>query len=128
MFKDDRPLRGAAGLADWRLCGRLSRLVSTQRATSEQGETLLLPPGRRLRFQRVMWFGLGDAKGYTDDRFRRDLAWILGRSQALMSHHLRALREAGLVTSRREARMVFYSLTAEATAILERVVGTEVSA
>ena len=57
-----------------------------------------------------------------------DLAWILGRSQALISHHLRALREAGLVVSRREARMVFYSLTAEATALLERVVGTEVSA
>ena len=37
------------------MCGRLSRLVSTQRATSDQGETLLLPPGRRLRFQRVMW-------------------------------------------------------------------------
>ncbi len=78
VFKDDRPLRGAAGLADWRLCGRLSRLVSGHRATSEAGETLLLPPGRRLRFQRVMWFGLGDAKGYTDDRFRADLAWILG--------------------------------------------------
>ena len=23
VFRDDRPLRGAAGLADWRLCGRL---------------------------------------------------------------------------------------------------------
>ncbi len=57
-----------------------------------------------------------------------DLAWILGRSQALVSHHLRALREAGLVTSRREARMVFYSLAAEATALLEAVVGAEVSA
>jgi hypothetical protein len=78
VFKDDRPLRGAAGLADWRLCGRLSRLVKASRATAEAGETMLLPPGRRLRFQRVMWFGLGDAKGYTDDRFRKDLAWILG--------------------------------------------------
>lgn len=57
-----------------------------------------------------------------------DLAWTLGRSQALMSHHLRSLREAGLVTSRREARMVFYSLTAEAAAFLEAVVGAEVSA
>jgi Cytosol aminopeptidase family, N-terminal domain len=78
VFKDDRPLRGAAGLADWRLCGRLSRLITSSRANSEQGETMLLPPGRRLRFNRVMWFGLGDAKGYTDDRFRQDLAWILG--------------------------------------------------
>jgi len=56
-----------------------------------------------------------------------DLAWILGRSQALISHHLRALREARLVASRREARMVFYSLTAEAGALLEAVVGSEVS-
>lgn len=57
-----------------------------------------------------------------------DLAWILGRSQALVSHHLRALREAGLVTSRREARMVFYSLTPTAAALLEAVAGAEVSA
>lgn len=78
VFKDDRPLRGAAGLADWRLCGRLSRLIKSNRATAEAGETLLLPPGRRLKFQRLMWFGLGDAKGYTDERFRKDLAWILG--------------------------------------------------
>jgi hypothetical protein len=78
VFRDDRPLRGAAGLADWRLCGKLSRLVKANKATADAGETLLLPPGRRLRFNRLMWFGLGDAKGYTDDRFRKDLAWILG--------------------------------------------------
>jgi len=76
VFKDDRPLRGAAGLADWRLCGRLSRLLKSQRATAEAGETMLLPPGRRLRWKRMMWFGLGDAKGYTDERFRKDLGWI----------------------------------------------------
>jgi hypothetical protein len=78
VFRDDRPLRGAAGLADWRLCGKLSRLLKAERATADAGETLLLPPGRRLRFSRVMWFGLGDAKAYSDDRFRKDLAWILG--------------------------------------------------
>lgn len=57
-----------------------------------------------------------------------DLAWILGRSQALISHHLNALRKAALVSSRREARMVFYSLTPAASALLEAVVGGEVSA
>ena len=76
VFKDDRPLRGAAGLADWRLCGRLSRLIKGSRATAEAGETLLLPPGRRLRFSRILWFGLGDARGYTDERFRKDLTRI----------------------------------------------------
>lgn len=78
VFKDDRPLRGAAGLADWRLCGKLSRLIKANRASAEQGETLLLPPGRRLRFSKILWFGLGDAKGYSDERFRKDIAWILG--------------------------------------------------
>ncbi len=78
VFKDDRPLRGAAGLADWRLCGRLSRFIKANKASGDAGETLLFPPGRRLPFARIMWFGLGDAKGYSDERFRKDLAWILG--------------------------------------------------
>jgi len=77
VFRDDRPLRGAAGLADWRLCGKLSRLLRDSKATADAGETMLLPPGRRLRFQRILWFGLGDAKGYSEERFRKDLAWML---------------------------------------------------
>lgn len=77
VFKDDRPLRGAAGLADWRMCGRLSRLVKANKASAEAGETLMLPPGRRLKFNRVLWFGLGESKGYSDDRFRKDVKWIL---------------------------------------------------
>ena len=77
LFAGERPLRAAAGRVDWRLCGRLSRLVKSNRATAEAGETLLFPPGRRLPFSRILWFGLGDARGYSDDRFRRDLARIV---------------------------------------------------
>ena len=77
VFKDDRPLRGAAGLADWRMCGKLSSLLKANKASADAGETVLLPPGRRLRFGRILWFGLGDAKGYSDDRFRKDINWIL---------------------------------------------------
>ncbi|MDX2091747.1 MAG: M17 family peptidase N-terminal domain-containing protein [Kofleriaceae bacterium] len=77
VFKDDRPLRGAAGLADWRLCGRLSRLLKSERASGDAGETMMLPPGRRLKFGRILWFGLGEAKGYNDARFRHDIAWIV---------------------------------------------------
>ncbi len=32
-----------------------------------------------------------------------DLAWISGRAQNLVSHHLRSLRSHGLVTSRRDS-------------------------
>lgn len=76
VFKSDRPLRGAAGLVDWRLCGKLSRLLKAQKATGDAGETMMLPPGKRLRFKRLLWFGLGEAKGYSDDRFKQDMGWI----------------------------------------------------
>jgi hypothetical protein len=77
VFKDDRPLRGAAGLADWRMCGRLSRLLKDGKANAAQGEAMMLPPGRRLPFARILWFGVGDAKGYSDERFHVDLDWIM---------------------------------------------------
>ncbi len=40
-----------------------------------------------------------------------DLAWVAERSENLVGHHLRVLRDAGLARSRREHRVVFYSLT-----------------
>ena len=40
-----------------------------------------------------------------------DLAWITGRPENLVSHHLRTLRAAGLASSRREHKIVFYALT-----------------
>jgi len=76
FFADERPLRGAAGLADWRLCGRLSRLIRAGRASGERGETVMMPPGRRLPFRRLILFGLGDSKGYDDERFRKDVRRI----------------------------------------------------
>ncbi len=40
-----------------------------------------------------------------------DLAWITGRAENLVGHHLRTLRSAGLASSRREHKIVFYALT-----------------
>jgi ArsR family transcriptional regulator, lead/cadmium/zinc/bismuth-responsive transcriptional repressor len=40
-----------------------------------------------------------------------DLAWVAERAENLVSHHLRLLRAAGLVTSRRDGKMVMYSLS-----------------
>lgn len=40
-----------------------------------------------------------------------DLAWIVGSSQGLVSHHLRSLRSSGLVQSRRDGRLVMYRLS-----------------
>jgi DNA-binding transcriptional ArsR family regulator len=54
-----------------------------------------------------------------------DLAWIAERSQNLVSHHLRALRTAGLVDSRRDGKMVLYALTPTGRALLETVLAAE---
>jgi len=50
-----------------------------------------------------------------------DIAWIAERSQTLVSHHVRALRSHGIVRSRREGKMVMYSLTEEGHALLASV-------
>ena len=47
-----------------------------------------------------------------------DLAWISGRAENLVSHHLRALRAAGLADYRREGRMALYSLTESGRTLL----------
>ena len=76
LFSDERPLRGAAGLADWRLCGRLSRLIMHGRFSGKRGEILMMPPGRRLPFLRVMLFGLGPSTQFGEDSFRVHTQWI----------------------------------------------------
>lgn len=47
-----------------------------------------------------------------------DLAWVCERSDKLISHHVRQLRASGLVRSRREGKMVMYSLTEPGAALL----------
>jgi ArsR family transcriptional regulator, lead/cadmium/zinc/bismuth-responsive transcriptional repressor len=52
-----------------------------------------------------------------------DIAWVCERSDKLVSHHARLLRVAGLVSSRREGKMVLYSLTPRGEALLDAVAG-----
>jgi hypothetical protein len=128
VFKDDRPLRGAAGLVDWRMCGRLSKLLKGKRASADKGETMLLPPGRRLGFTRILWFGLGDAKGYSEDRFRKDLAWIsgvVGRAGAKDWSLQLPGRASGLIGARRAVEIILDEqlLGDQTVAILEDPAG-----
>ncbi len=56
-----------------------------------------------------------------------DLAWIVERAENLVSHHVRALRVAGLAADRREGKMALYSLTERGRALLEVAVGRAVA-
>lgn len=53
-----------------------------------------------------------------------DLAWVCERSEKLVSHHARALRATDLVKSRRDGKMVMYSLTDAGLELLDGVLAT----
>jgi len=57
-----------------------------------------------------------------------DLAWIAERAENLVSHHVRALRTAGLADYRREGKMALYSLTERGRALLDALAIEQVSA
>ena len=61
---------------------------------------------------------LAAALAETDELCVCDLAWIAERAENLVSHHLRTLRSAGLVGSRRDGKMVLYSLTPSGRTLL----------
>lgn len=69
--------------------------------------------------------GLATALGEDGELCVCDLAWISGRTQALVSHHLRALRSVGLVDSRRDGKMVMYTLTEAGHSLLAAVLSEE---
>jgi hypothetical protein len=69
FFSDERPLRGAAGLVDWRLCGRLSRLLQKGRLDGSFGETTLLP-AMRMPFRKVLLFGMGSSEEFDEETYR----------------------------------------------------------
>jgi DNA-binding transcriptional ArsR family regulator len=53
-----------------------------------------------------------------------DLSWVVERSENLVSHHVRRLRSADLVSSRRDGKMVLYSLTPAGRVLLDAVLET----
>ncbi len=57
-----------------------------------------------------------------------DLSWVVERSDKLVSHHVRMLRGAGIVRSRRDGKMVMYSLTETGRALLDSVLAAPVEA
>jgi DNA-binding transcriptional ArsR family regulator len=57
-----------------------------------------------------------------------DLAWITERAENLVSHHVRALRTAGLADYRRDGKMALYSLTERGRTLLDALAAEPVSA
>jgi len=69
--------------------------------------------------------GIAAALAEADELCGCDLAWVTGRSQKLVSHHLKILRAAGLTRSRRDGKVVFHSLTMGGRVLLKAVLAKQ---
>jgi hypothetical protein len=83
FFEDERPLRGAAGLCDWRLLGRVSRHIERGRLDGHAGEVSLLPARPRLPFDKIVLFGLGTRDSFDTAAFDRALGRMLDALRGL---------------------------------------------
>jgi hypothetical protein len=76
-FTDQRPFTGLAGLIDWRLVGRLSRLAKEEFLLGELGELLIVPARPKLPFDKLLVAGLGPRATFGESSFRRVLERML---------------------------------------------------
>ena len=88
FFSDERPLRGAAGLIDWRLCGALSRKLMAGYLDGSFGEKALMSTPPQLKSERLMLVGLGQSIAFD--------AGVAARTCALIAE---ALTEAKVSTA-----------------------------
>ena len=117
IWSDVRPVRGLAGLLDFRLAGKLSGLSREKFLDGAMGEALLLPGRPRLPFEKVLVFGLGARSGFGEGTFRQAVQHI---SQALEGLHvLRAVVELpgrcdGSISPERAAELLVPSIASDA--------------
>lgn len=86
------------------------RAALPERLEAAAGMARALGDQTRLRIAAALLIG--------DEMCVCDMAWLVGASQGLVSHHLRQLRVGGLVSSRKDGRMVMYRLSARGRSVL----------
>ena len=70
FFACDRPLRGPAARADWRLCGMISDRLERAELTGELGEAAIFPTGGRMRAPLLLAIGLGPRPDFGEAALR----------------------------------------------------------
>jgi hypothetical protein len=79
----ERPPKGVAGLVDWRLAGRISRLVASGFVSGALGETLLVPGRPKLPFDKILLFGIGNPRDFSELVFRAVVENVLATLEGL---------------------------------------------
>jgi hypothetical protein len=133
VAKDERPLRGFAGLCDWRLCGTLSRVVRSGFFAGAPGEALLMPGKGRLRASKIFALGLGARTDTVGRAILRKAFEVCGRAGvralALSLESLPIEREEGarlFLDLARHSRFESFVLFGD-TKALQRTLGSMVA-
>jgi len=74
IWSDERPIRGFAGLLDWRLGGRLSAMLKSGFVLGDAREVLLVPGKPHVPFEKVLMMGLGPRSSFDEAAFREAVA------------------------------------------------------
>jgi hypothetical protein len=83
IWSDERPVRGFAGLLDWRLGGRISALLRSGFFRGELGEALLVPGKPHVPFEKVLVVGLGAREAFGEERFREGVVHVASALERL---------------------------------------------
>lgn len=112
VWSDVRPVHGVAGLCDWRLAGKISRLLTSGFLTGELGEVMMLPGKPRLTFDKLLLFGAGPRASFDEQTFAAVVARMLVTMEGLCARvgviELPG-REANLVPAERAADILLAS-------------------
>lgn len=83
LWSDVRPAQGLVGLCDWRLGGRLSRLMRSGAITGAVGEVIMIPVKPRLTFDKLVLYGAGPRADFGEAVFRNTVARMLATMEGL---------------------------------------------
>lgn len=127
FFSDERPLSGAAGLIDWRLCGALSRKLMAGYLDGHFGEKGMVAGPPKLRAEGLLLFGLGPSSAFDRRVAERACALVtdaLGQSKVTTAAVALPGRSLGLVPAL-QAMQLWLSVgpddeTLEEISIIER--------
>jgi hypothetical protein len=76
FFSDERPLTGAAGLIDWRLCGALSRKLLAGHLDGHFGDKGMIAGPPKLKVEGLLLIGLGSIASFDRSVAKRACALI----------------------------------------------------
>ena len=109
LWQDVRPCDGVAGLCDWRLGGRISRLQRQGYLLGERKEVMLLPGRPRMSFEKLLLFGAGCRVDFNEGTFAEVVTRMLQTIDGLRAHQVVLElpgRQAALIAADRAADML----------------------